>query len=175
MPGQSHINQSHLSSLQRITAPNATHSLQQSTTNPVSLRSRDRHSTIEAGLWDLAGLTPWIGGGAVYTARIILGYDPDEHGVPYRLKDSTRVFAKSQNLLVFPNPANEIVTLRFDNITQAKADFYLYDYTGKAVLVTTIPAGTKEYIINIERVKSGLLLYSIRAGSKTFSGKIIKL
>jgi hypothetical protein len=47
---------------------------------------------IEASLWDFASLTPWIGGSAIYTARIILGFDPDENGVTNRLKDPARVF-----------------------------------------------------------------------------------
>ena len=189
MPGQSHINQSHLSSLQRITAPNATHSLQQSipyrcahgtgtqqsTINPVSLRSRDRQSTIEAGLWDLAGLTPWIGGSAVYTARIILGYDPDEHGIPYRIKDTTKLFTKNQNLLVYPNPTSDLIYLKFKYEIDQTSTIKLYDFTGKNVLSKNIPAGVKEISMDISDMADGLYLYIVESEGFIEQGKLIKI
>jgi hypothetical protein len=174
MPGQSHINQSHLSSLQRITAPNATHSLQQSIPYRCAHGTGTQQSTIEAGLWDLAGLTPWIGGSAVYTARIILGYDPDEHGVPYRLKDTTRVLSRKQNVLGYPNPVTDVVQLKFSTETEGSSMFRLYDYTGKLVFEKEIYDNTKNTEINLNSVGKGLFMYSISGKNLSVTGKLIK-
>ncbi len=129
---------------------------------------------IEAGLWDLAGLTPWIGGSAVYTARIILGYDPDEHGVPYRLKDTTRISTRKQNVLVYPNPVNDFVQLKFSKETEGSSMFRLYDYTGKLVFVKEISDNTKYTEINLISLGKGLFMYSIIGKNLNVSGKLVK-
>jgi hypothetical protein len=130
---------------------------------------------IEAGLWDLAGLTPWIGGSAVYTARIILGYDPDEHGVPYRLKDTSHVVKKQQEVLVYLNPANDIIVLRFRAEIESSSTFCLYDYTGKRVFSTIIPAGIKQISMNVNELSDGPYFFNIDGVGYKDSGKIRKI
>jgi hypothetical protein len=123
----------------------------------------------------LAGLTPWIGGSAVYTARIILGYDPDEHGIPYRIKDTTKLFTKNQNLLVYPNPTSDLIYLKFKYEIDQTSTIKLYDFTGKNVVSKNIPAGVKEISMDISDMADGLYLYIIESKRFKEQGKLIKI
>jgi len=125
-------------------------------------------------LFAIAMLTPYVGGEGVYSARAMLGIDPEDYNLPYRLGHftDTLLVEEENNINVFPNPTNSNITIEFNNEFD-NAEFILYDILGK-VQITKIISG-KKIVINLDAISSGIYFYTLRGENfETFSGKIIK-
>lgn len=66
-------------------------------------------------LFAIASLTPYIGGEGVYSARVMLGLDPDDLNLPYRKKNHQ------------PNTEQSIHTIQLKNL---QAGIYFYHLIG---------------------------------------------
>ncbi len=62
---------------------------------------------------------------------------------------------KIPNLLLYPNPADERVTLHVEPLT-LDATITLYDELGRSALSLTVPAGQKELTLNIGHLPAGI-------------------
>lgn len=113
------------------------------------------------GLWDLAGLTPWIGGEAVYTARIILGYDPDEHSLPYKIANPEKKDEFINKIKLIPNPTTGITEIRFPNNTISNSKIIIYNTLGMVVKSLIIDRDNLSYNIDITDIKNGIYFISI--------------
>ncbi len=125
-------------------------------------------------LFSIALLTPYIGGEGVYSARAMLGIDPEDYNLPYRLGHftDTLLVEEENNINVFPNPTNSNITIEF-NKEFDNAEFILFDIIGKELLYQNIN-GT-EVKIDLSKLNPGIYFYSIKGNSfETITGKIIK-
>jgi glycosidase len=86
-------------------------------------------------------------------------YDFDDHG-----------------LFVYPNPANEALTIRFDLSQPVAVSFKLYDITGQEVLkyeAGTMPAGSQELSLLLDGLASGIYLARLQHGQQINHTKVM--
>lgn len=76
---------------------------------------------------------------------------------------------------LFPNPADDLLNLRFSNSSIARLEVHLYDLMGKEVLEprTFTIQGNGEASLNLEGLTSGVYLIELRAGNKLARKRII--
>jgi hypothetical protein len=118
-----------------------------------------------AYLFDVAMLTPYHGGYSVYTARVMLGIDPEDYQVAYR-KPAAQTGIHYEAVKLYPNPARALVTVEFLDETELKNCFIeFYSVHGQKLLaeplqnlnqtfsVTALPNGIHFYrVVNNSRV-----------------------
>ncbi len=75
------------------------------------------------------------------------------------------------NVVVTPNPANDVVNFNFDLSNAKEATITLFDLTGKEVASTVASASTS---LNIEGLGAGTYIYQIKAGDAISTGKVVK-
>jgi len=127
-----------------------------------------------AALTTLAFLTPYAGGDAVYAARVMLDINPDEISVDYAIGPThSQATDKELNAFVYPNPAKDRVTIKFNDVITSDGNIEFYGMLGNLVYTNTITKGIIETQININSLKSGLYFYTIKVNNtKITSGKI---
>ncbi|MCF8296441.1 MAG: T9SS type A sorting domain-containing protein [Saprospiraceae bacterium] len=111
-------------------------------------------------LWQIASLTPWIGGPAVYTARIIIGFDPDEHGLPYRFANPDSTDKKVYSAKLFPNPASNQLEIEF-NTYAGEFNISFYNILGEEIFAKEIIANSNKFVLNLDKIKTGIYFVNI--------------
>ena len=144
--------------------PENTYELNQQFINNVYLETIAEHEEIASEtlqtLWQIASLTPWIGGEAVYTARIILGFDPDEHGLPYRFANPDSIIEKVNSAKLYPNPANNKLEIEFNTIA-GEFNISFYNILGEEVFDKKIMTNSNKFTLNLDKIKTGIYLVKI--------------
>ena len=135
-------------------------------------------------LTNIADQTPYEGGDAVYTARItclptrqVIGYEPDEHKVAYRLQ-KTEMQVDEEGIVLYPNPASDKVTIEFsnDNFENVDADLKVYSITGKLVYKTRFNTINSFKQLSVSMLKNGVYVYHISLSNGVDkSGKLVIL
>jgi hypothetical protein len=128
-------------------------------------------------LYEIANQTPYAAGDAVYTARIMIGYEPDEHEVAYRVHKPNSTTDKEQ-VKLYPNPASESVTIEFENVDfkQVNAELNVYSITGKLIESYHFQTSNSYKVLSTERLQNGIYLYHIRLDNGIGkSGKLVIL
>jgi len=125
-------------------------------------------------LFAIASLTPYVGGEGVYTARVMLGLDPEDLNLPYRKarpqEDNNITY---EGLHIYPNPTKDEITLEIDNkILSGKAKLFIYSSIGNKVLEQEIDTEKNIHIIQLKNLQAGVYFYNF-VGNKTYKGKII--
>lgn len=80
------------------------------------------------------------------------------------------------NLLLFPNPVNNDLTISFDLLNRSTIDVKIIDMTGKIVYSETHKneiAGNKQYFVNISNLCSGFYICSVEQDNKIINKKLI--
>jgi hypothetical protein len=111
-------------------------------------------------LENIALLTPWVGGQAVYSARILLGIDPDNHGIAYRLQKDSIINYEKNSFIIFPNPTKTYCDIKFDNNPNGNIAICITDLSGKQIMKVEKEA-SKEVRLNISQLKSGVYFVKI--------------
>jgi len=134
-------------------------------------------------LLSIAMLTPYIGGDGVYTARVMLGIDPDDYNLLYspnpfgnsyngRKKDNE---AKETFLFkIYPNPAKEKLTVEFyySGIIE-KTSLILYSTLGVKIETIVFNTNRVKHTFSVKDLKPGVYFYEFLNNYETKSGKII--
>ena len=135
--------------------------------------------------------TVFYSGDAVYTARItclptlseenlvrqVIGFEPDEHGVAYRLHKYDKVEEKEE-LILYPNPASNEVTIEFTNdaFENVNALLQVYSITGKLIYQTRFNTNNSFKVLSVDMLKNGVYLYHISLSNGIDkSGKLVIL
>jgi len=149
-------------------------------TNDIYLRSVAVDAEIDSvdiqALLAIALLTPYIGGDGVYAARVMLGIDPYDYGLPSRKgNEAQAIVQKSTDILVYPNPASESITFEVVNVN-LQEPFNLRIFSANGILALN-HHGLDESIftIPINTLKPGIYyyLYTTKSGNNA-SGRFIK-
>ncbi|MFN3951551.1 MAG: T9SS type A sorting domain-containing protein [Thermaurantimonas sp.] len=77
---------------------------------------------------------------------------------------------------VFPNPANDVITVSYSLSKNTKAQFAIYDLTGRAVLTEELAApynGLNAKNIRIGHLPVGVYTYTVRTNTESVSGKLV--
>ena len=104
-------------------------------------------------------LTPYIGGDAVYSARIMLGIDPDDYGLPFAKPPQMLKLTEISNRL-YPNPATETVNVSLIGFEEIKSVLVeLYDITGQKTANFSLYADN--YNFSVANLKAGMYMYRL--------------
>ena len=120
-------------------------------------------------------LTPYIGGDAVYSARVMLGINPNTYNLAYRIgnfKDSSSVVIGDNILKTYPNPVTDKLTLEFVYPLELSSVFTLFDVMGRKVMKIQLQQGNNKLDINTSALQNGIYFYSLSTDDKA-KGKII--
>ena len=128
-------------------------------------------------LFEIAGQTPFEAGDAVYTARIMIGFEPDEHEVAYRLAN----FAAGDDqgtVRIYPNPATNQVTVEFENegAENLIGVVNVYHLIGNLAFSLEFETRDSFTVISLDDLTNGVYLFSIRLSNGiSKSGKLVIL
>ena len=80
------------------------------------------------------------------------------------------------NMHLYPNPASQEVTVSFNEFTSPNSVIEIYDITGKLVQSTHLKWNTKEIVLPISQLESGIYFVNLRSSDNvhTKSLKLIK-
>jgi hypothetical protein len=121
-------------------------------------------------LFNIANQTPYEAGQGVYTARIMIGFEPDEYGVSYRVQKPYSASEREQ-VKLYPNPATDYFTLEY-NIEEnmySNVEMIIYDAIGRKVMVKTFSKSKDETLINVSSLSKGMYSVSFMADGEVFS------
>ena len=111
-------------------------------------------------LTNIAIQSPYKGGYGVYTARIMLDFDPDENGVSWRIAEQTNEKEETK-IRVFPNPVKDVLFIEVQSeMSSYGATLEVYNAMGQIMLNKTL--NNKMEFINLESLTTGLYIYSIK-------------
>jgi hypothetical protein len=106
-------------------------------------------------LLPIALLTPYEGGPAVYSARVLLGIDPEDFGIPYHSIDFTD---KRNDLQIsaFPNPANQYVTISTNVDYTENSKIEIFGLLGNSICVFYTNKPSCVFQISLNDIPSGI-------------------
>jgi len=83
----------------------------------------------------------------------------------------------NESALLFPNPAINLLTIRCLSLTTGMIEFLVYNLTGELVLQQArqiYTPGVQEFQVTVDKLASGVFIYSIQNGKQISNGKFIK-
>jgi len=133
--------------------------------------SQDRDS-----LWSIAHASPYERGNAVFSARVLLGLDPDQVPLPH----SQSVGFEPQigkSTVFYPNPAKDYICFRIEEGQSGNdvlAEVQLLDIVGRPIYQTRVLLIEGENCVSAPQGKSGIYIIRLTSTSGlNESGKII--
>ncbi|MEI6821385.1 MAG: T9SS type A sorting domain-containing protein [Bacteroidota bacterium] len=128
----------------------------------------DQYNTLYA----IATLTPYAGGNAVYTARVMLNLDPTDLNLEYAKPPVHNQPIITENTVkVYPNPAHKQFTIEFKDVIN-NALIEVYGSMGNLVLTDNMK-GVYIKNIDVSNLIDGFYFYKITInGTKFSSGKL---
>ena len=126
-------------------------------------------------LQNIALITPYLGGDAVYSARILLGIDAMDYGIQYRGEGTSIEFEPTQSgVNVYPNPVQNQLHIDILKPVTEQVFVRVYNSTGTELAYNKVNGITGT--INTEQFAAGIYLYKVYTLNKILQqGKFIKL
>jgi PKD repeat protein len=129
-------------------------------------------------LHNIAVQTPYEAGDAVYTARIMIGFDTEENNVPYRLAQQQTIDVE-QDISLYPNPASNQLTIELLNVDEdVSGNLSIFSIDGKLVYQASFTTDGLSVELDVSELKNGVYLYKVvPIGAKTYNvnGKLVIL
>jgi hypothetical protein len=79
----------------------------------------------------------------------------------------------SDDLIAFPNPAENQFTILFNNEINIKGNYFIYDFLGKIVIEGIVAPGTKQININTDKIQSGIYSFVLEYPNEIKRMKLI--
>ncbi|MBI9066770.1 MAG: T9SS type A sorting domain-containing protein [Salinivirgaceae bacterium] len=95
----------------------------------------------------------------------------------HEIYDSIRLIANSEQIICYPNPANDQINLIFPKHSVTKANISIYSISGQCIykeLIAILDESTN-YSINISQLKSGVYFLKTNINNESYAAKIIKI
>jgi hypothetical protein len=90
----------------------------------------------------------------------MLGIDPDDYGVSYRLAEPSKQNIVENGIRVYPNPANDEITIEFINYDNLQgAELQIYGLLGNLIFNKKLTDNISH--VSVAELKSGLYFYNI--------------
>ncbi|GEM_PF-2515426 len=77
-------------------------------------------------------------------------------------------------LKVYPNPVRDILTVEYEQISDASTRIEIVDLMGKSLLDRELPKGQNQHQISITHLPAGIYLLRLRQNGRIWSEKIVK-
>jgi len=110
--------------------------------------------------------------GATYGRGLI---SLDEFQQPVGISEPGRTDLEN-GFMIYPNPANDRVTVAFETVTAGKVEISVYNLSGKLVKSVDLgirPEGRHDAVINVANLSSGTYVISLTIGGQRSSSKFI--
>jgi len=111
----------------------------------------------------LASSSPFVRGDAVYSARAIVGYTEDEIGIHDKNLEvnpnSNTTNDNNIEIKVFPNPAQEFISVEIIGNTDKSIKFDLTNMLGIKVLEKVILGSNSFIKIDVQQLRQGVYVY----------------
>lgn len=78
-----------------------------------------------------------------------------------------------EEIILFPNPANEVVVLKIAEMPQSDAQLQIMDMSGAVVYAAILSTGT-DHSIDIAKFSSGVYILSLKVGAASVQMKLMK-
>jgi hypothetical protein len=118
-------------------------------------------------LLPIALQTPYVGGDAVFGARVMLGIDPDDYGIAY--KDDLDLGQIVTNpYQVYPNPtANVLYIDLFEEVFTPESKILLLDFSGRIIFQTTSEGIARSVSLPLVNLRNGMYILQVLNGNET--------
>jgi hypothetical protein len=85
------------------------------------------------------------------------------------------LFLNKENIAIFPNPTNGLVTIELNTLGQKTIQISVVDLLGKTVLENTFTfdQGLIKKTINLDHLNNGLYLIRLQSGGKLYTEKLV--
>ena len=115
----------------------------------------------------------FYGGCGVYTARVMLDFDPDQNGISWRIAKPIEAQQTETKIRVFPNPAKDMLFIEvMSELDSYNAIIKIYNTIGQ--LVTEQQLNQKMEFIDLKALQTGMYIYNIEyINGYTENGKFI--
>jgi hypothetical protein len=83
----------------------------------------------------------------------------------------------NENPLLFPNPVNNLLTIRCQSLTTDMIDVHVYNLSGGLILQQkkqVYALGVQEFQVAVDTITAGVYIYTIQNGKQISYGKFIK-
>ncbi|MEI6823211.1 MAG: T9SS type A sorting domain-containing protein [Bacteroidota bacterium] len=87
--------------------------------------------------------------------------------------DINKKITGTSDIKVYPNPANDMLYIEFDNMEDCIAKVKFYDITGKLHYSTSINTTLKLQTLNISSIKAGIYNLQISTTTKINNQKLV--
>ena len=128
----------------------------------------------------LASSSPFVNGDAVYSARAIVEYTEDEPEINNKsreiIPDTNATYPEKIEIKVYPNPANEYITLEIIGNNDKSIKFILINYLGIKVFDKTLNRVNTIHKIDTRKLKEGIYIYDAVyeiSGESIYKGRIV--
>lgn len=130
-------------------------------------------SADHAALYQIAHLDVLAGGEAVYTARVMLGIDPQpQMNLRHRGQNELR-FVNDENIVVFPNPAQNDLRIALSDINEATYTYRILDINGRLMAQGSVQNYDGYGFINITTLPNGVYTLQIEGNQNLQRSKIV--
>lgn len=155
-------------SLERVVASIYARSWALPAEQPLAFDSID-HAT----LYQIAHLDVLAGGEAVYTARVMLGIDPQpQMNLRQRGQNELR-FVNDENMVVFPNPAQNDLRLALSDINQATYTYRILDINGRLMAQGSVQNHDGYGFIDLTTMPNGVYVLQVGNEFKSQHTKLV--
>ncbi len=90
------------------------------------------------------------------------------------LPTSLPEITSSDNLLLYPNPANTTLTIETRKIPAAGSKLIVTDVAGRTLLTKTLDANSTKHQIDIASFSAGIYFVQVEAGEGISRGRFVK-
>jgi hypothetical protein len=134
---------------------------------------KDEHRTHAGHLHMWGGktalLTPYVGGNAVYTARVMLDIDPLNYGLAYKEGKET-FYPGKLDMHLYPNPASGYLLVELKGLGDMEGAWLeMYDLQGRLVYRHRDIINGGQLHLSITDIKDGLYLVRVMLDNGTQS------
>jgi len=124
-------------------------------------------------LYQIAHMDVLYGGRAVYTARVMLGIDPQPQ-MQLRQQAETEIrFVTEELLRIYPNPAQNDVRLALEGLNEAQATYSIIDINGRKVAHGSVEVYDGFGYISLNSLPNGVFVLQVQAQDTLHQTKLV--
>ncbi len=118
---------------------------------------------------------PYVVGPTFYGTKVAakvtsIGEATTTYTLPTGISKNT---IKDFNVMVFPNPASDMIMVQLNNLTKENVSIELYDMSGKLVQKTSVYQGSTTAYIDLKMIYDGQYIVKVSDGNSVLSKKIL--
>jgi hypothetical protein len=132
-------------------------------------------SSDSSSLLNIALQDPLLGGDGVYSARVLLGIDPDNSSGRTMLDNGNNTVSgnESKTGKIYPNPAADEATLDYILEEDQRGILEIYSVVGQKLILYDLKPH-EQLKFNLTAIQTGIYFYSVKVNDETvYSDKLI--